>query len=71
MNRLDPSDEERLESLIGDDYYQRCIRAYDLLRHVEIDPNTNIQPVRSDQINIFENTINIPSSNLKTEHTYM
>ncbi|CAM2717941.1 unnamed protein product [Rotaria socialis] len=71
MSRLDPSDEEHLENLIGDDYYQRCIRAYDLLRHVEIDPNTNIQPVRSDQINIFENTINIPSSNLKTEHTYV
>ncbi|CAF0807335.1 unnamed protein product [Rotaria sp. Silwood1] len=69
MHRLDQSDEERLETLREDDYYQRRIRALDLLRQVEIDPNSNIRPVRDEQLNIFEHTTNIPSSTLTTQQT--
>ncbi|CAF4150987.1 unnamed protein product, partial [Rotaria sp. Silwood2] len=69
MNRLEQSDEERLENLREDDYYQRRIRALDLLRQVEIDPNSNIRPVREDQLNIFENITNIPLSTFTTEQT--
>lgn len=69
INRLETSDETRLENLHEDDYYRRRIRALDLLRHVETDPNTNIQPVRQDQVEIFENTTNIPSPNLSHQHT--
>jgi hypothetical protein len=69
INRLETSDEQRLENLHEDDYYRRRIRALDLLRHVDTDPNTNIQPVRNNQIEIFENITNIPSSNISTEHT--
>jgi len=69
INRLEPSDEHRLENLHEDDYYRRRIRALDLLRQVDTDPNANIQPVHNDQIEIFENTSNIPSSNISLEHT--
>lgn len=69
INRLETSDEQRLENLHEDDYYRKRIRALDLLRHVETDPNANIQPVHNIPIEIFENTTNIPSSNIPFEHT--
>jgi hypothetical protein len=69
INRLESSDEQRLENLHEDDYYRRRIRALDLLRQVDTDPNSNIQPVHNNQIEIFENTTNIPSSNISTQHT--
>ncbi|CAF3643377.1 unnamed protein product [Rotaria sordida] len=69
MNRLDQYDEEHLENIHEDDYYRRRIRALDLLRQVEIDPNSNIRPVHADHLNIFENITNIPSSIFTTEQT--
>ena len=71
MNRLETSDEQRLENLHEDDYYQRRIRALDLLRHVETDPNVNIQPVHQHPMEIFEHTTDIPSTVLPREHTQM
>ncbi|UJR36709.1 hypothetical protein I4U23_029426 [Adineta vaga] len=66
---LEPADEHRLEHLHEDDYYQRRIRALDLLRQVETDPNTNIQPIRHTSTEIFEHTTTIPTSNISREHT--
>jgi hypothetical protein len=71
INRLESSDEHHLDNLHEDDYYRRRIRAFDLLRQVETDPNSNIQPIHNNQIQIFENTSNILSSNIPTEHTHI
>jgi hypothetical protein len=68
-NRLEPSDEQRLENLHEDEYYRRRIRALDLLRQVDTDPYSNIQPVHNNPVEIFENTTNIPSRILPTENT--
>jgi hypothetical protein len=69
INRLEHSDDAHLENLHEDDYYRRRIHALDLLRQVDRDPNTNIQPVRNNQIDIFENTTDIPSLNIPPERT--
>ncbi|CAF1311454.1 unnamed protein product, partial [Adineta steineri] len=69
INRLDASEEQRLESLHEDDYHRRRVRALDLLRQVETDPYSNLPPVHDNQIQILEHTTQIPSSNLTKEHT--
>jgi hypothetical protein len=69
INRLESTDEPRLENLHEDDYYRRRIRALDLLRHVDQDPYSNLPPVHDNQFEIFENTTNIPSANISTVHT--
>ncbi len=71
IHRLEPSDEPHLENLHEDDYYRRRIRALDLLRHVDTDPYSNIPPVHSQPIEIFENTTTIPSSTTPTAQTRM
>ena len=69
VNRLEHSDEYYLENLHEDNYYRRRIRALDLLRHVETDPNSNIQPVHDNHIEIFENTTNISLLTPRTQQT--
>jgi hypothetical protein len=71
IHRLEHSDEPHVENLREDEYYRRRVHALDLLRQVDRDPNTNIQPVRSNQYEIFENTTDIPSSHIPPEHTQM
>ncbi|CAF1029712.1 unnamed protein product, partial [Adineta ricciae] len=66
---LETSEEHRLEQLREDDYYQRRIRALDLLRQVETDPNMNIQPIYHTPSQIFEHITPIPASNIITAQT--
>ena len=69
INRLETSDDQHLENLHEDDYYRRRIRALDLLRSVDTDPNANIQPVHNQPMEIFENTTDIPTPKVQREHT--
>ena len=71
MHRLESPDEPRLENLHEDDYYRRRIRALDLLRHVETDPYSNIQPVRTHPVEVFEHTTTIPPSAVPSAQTRM
>lgn len=69
MPRLEHTDEPHLESLHEDDYYRRRIRALDLLRQVDTDPNTNIPPIHQQPVEIFEHTTTIPPSDIPPART--
>lgn len=71
INRLETTDEQRLDTLREDDYYQRRLRAMDLLRHVENDPNFNIQPIHHTPAQIFDHPVIIPPAQLSTAQTRM
>lgn len=71
INRLDHGDDERLENLREDMYYQQRLHTSNLLRHVEMDPNTNIRAIRSDKINVFESVTNMPATGYKVDYTHI
>ena len=69
VQRLESSDEQRLDNLHEDDYYRKRIRALDLLRHVDTDPYSNLPPVHTHPFQVFENTTAITSPILPTAQT--
>jgi hypothetical protein len=69
INRLETMEEQRLENLHEDEYYRRRLRAMDLLRNVETDPDFNIQPVRHTPAEIYDYTMVIPPANVPTAQT--
>ena len=69
MPRIEQTDEPRAESLHEDDYHRKRIRALDLLRQVDNDPNVNIQPIHQQPIEIFEHITTIPPAEIPSERT--
>jgi hypothetical protein len=71
INRLDNASNAHIEYLPENDYYHRRVRAMDLLRNVEVDPNVINQPVEQQQINIFEDLARVPPLTMPRDHTRM
>lgn len=68
-HRLEPTDETSLHSFHEDDYHQKRIRGFDLLRQVDTDPYANIPPVHQQHTEIFESTTTIPPVDIPAERT--
>ena len=70
-SRLEPTEDAYSESLPENDYYRRRLRALDLLRQVDVDPNANIQPTRRSPVQVFESTARLPTESTPKHRTQL
>ena len=70
-NRLESNEDAHVENLPENDYYRRRLRALDLLRQVDADPNANIQPTQRNSVEIFESTARLPTETFPRERTQL